>query len=135
MLLAMRIFSVIVLGAAAFGCHSRVPSAPAVDRIFFTTEDNVFSDEFMDFNNYRYLHPDTSLALEFELKSDHPFPGNVVIQYATLVSPQDTVLYYHYYYTYKDGCEGLPPNRSELYYKDDCTASGFVSKAQVREMR
>lgn len=135
MLQVTRFFFVVFVGASALGCHSRMPSSPAVDRIFFTTKDDVFSDAFMDSNDYRYIRPDTSLAIEFELKSYLPFPGSVVAQYATLASPQDTVLYYHFYYTYKDGCEGLPPNRSELYYQDDCAASGFVSKAQVRLMR
>jgi hypothetical protein len=124
----LQCLSVCLLAVAHISCSGALTDDSGIDRIFFPQDQVAFDDIFLNANGYVQIAPDTSLAHYHEANADYLIPKGTTVQYVTLLAQPDTVLYYHYYYTAKDGCEGLPPNEFEFHFDSDCTSSGFYRK-------
>jgi hypothetical protein len=112
-------------------CNGLRLGQPEINRIFFDAYQKAFSEDFLDTNRMRQIEPDTSLALMHESVMERHFPSKLTVQYVTLVIERDTILYFHYYYIGKEGCEDLPPSQFEIYNKSECTASGYFPKSSL----
>jgi hypothetical protein len=115
------------------GCFRYVSTAFHIERVFINSDNQIFSSDFLESQKMKQIDADTSLAILYESVREYKLVGKILVQYATLVTESDTVLYYHYYYLRHRKCQGIPVNRFEPYFQTGCTSSGFARKSAIMD--